>query len=89
MLGHHIRIFHPSNETVTNYQRFMFRLRLERCFLDNLLVDRLVKNSLLLIRLLDALECRLAELITGHKIDVAPPPAAIVDRESSTALIRT
>jgi NAD(P)H-quinone oxidoreductase subunit 5 len=89
MLGHHIRVFHPSDETVTNFQRFMFRLRLERCFLDNLLVDWLVNKTLLLIRLLDKLECRLAELITGHKGNVAVPPAAIVDRESSSAVIRT
>lgn len=67
MLGHHIRVFHPSDEAVTNVQRFMFRLRLERCFLDNLLVDCLVHQTLRFVRLLDTLECRLADLITGQR----------------------
>jgi NADH-quinone oxidoreductase subunit L len=85
MLGHHIRVFHPSVETVTNFQRFMFRLRLERCFLDNLLVDWLVYKTLLLIRQLDKLERKVAGLITGHKSEAVALPTAA---ESSTTLVR-
>jgi NADH-quinone oxidoreductase subunit L len=85
MLGHHIRVFHPSVETVTNFQRFMFRLRLERCFLDNLLVDWLVNKTLLLVRQLDKQERRVAGLITGYKSETE---ALSIAAESSTTLIQ-
>jgi NADH-quinone oxidoreductase subunit L len=88
MLGHHIRIYHPSHETVTNFQRFMFRLRLERCLLDNLLVDWLVIKTLLMIRLLDTLERRVAAMITGQGGEVAAAPTATLNNESTGSLIQ-
>lgn len=72
MLGHHISIFHPEGEQVSNFQRFMYRFGLERGFLDILLVDRLASGLLSLVRQIDYRERQMGDFLS------ASPPKSIV-----------
>jgi NADH:ubiquinone oxidoreductase subunit 5 (subunit L)/multisubunit Na+/H+ antiporter MnhA subunit len=62
LLGHHLSVEHQDHES-TALRRFVFRLSLERAFLDILLVDRIARPVLAFARAIDRAERSAANFV--------------------------